>query len=336
MEPLFTVYLPGEIEPVTRDILERESAKSTRLRITLGDEAPPDFHVLVSGTPERALLESTPSLRHLVIPWAGLPGRTRTLMLEFPRISVFNLHHNAAPTAEMALSLLLAAATRIVPCDRSLRAGDWTPRYDEECTSTLLAGKHATILGYGAVGRRIAQMCQALEMSVVAFSRRGPEGRAGNSHAPHPALLHRALSRADLRRELARTDVLLVALPLTPETKGLLDLEALSCLPSQSLVVNIARAAIFDEEALYDALRNRRIRAAGLDVWWKYPEGEGVTNTRPSNFPFEELDHVVMSPHRAAHCEETPVQMGRELARLLVDLSRGDTSRNVVDVARGY
>jgi phosphoglycerate dehydrogenase-like enzyme len=108
--------------------------------------------VLVSGNPSREIVEASPNLKILVIPWAGLPSPTRELMLEFPKISVHNLHHNAAPTAEVTLALLFAAAKFIIPFDKSLRTHDWKLRYESN-PSMLLQGKTALILGYGAIGQ---------------------------------------------------------------------------------------------------------------------------------------------------------------------------------------
>ncbi len=93
--------------------------------------------------------------------------------MRHPQVAVHNLHHNAAPTAETGLALLFAAAKFIIPFDRSLRANDWTHRYQGN-PSRLLYGKTALVLGFGEIGQRIARVCQALDMEVLALRRSAP------------------------------------------------------------------------------------------------------------------------------------------------------------------
>nr|MBC8366021.1 hydroxyacid dehydrogenase [bacterium] len=102
-----------------------------RLSLSSGDEVPDpaDYEILVAGRPTETLLDASPSLRGLIIPYAGLPTETRRMLRERPQIAVHNLHHNSGPASELALALLLAAAKRVVPLDRRLRKGDWRPRY---------------------------------------------------------------------------------------------------------------------------------------------------------------------------------------------------------------
>ena len=128
-----------------------ESLLADNVSLTFGDVVPPEAQILVAGRPSRQQLES-PSLRTVVIPWAGLSRKTQTLLADFPHIAVHNLHHNATTVAELAVALLLASAKLIVPLDQALRRHDWTPRY-QPSESLLLSGKTCVILGYGAIGR---------------------------------------------------------------------------------------------------------------------------------------------------------------------------------------
>ena len=102
--------------------------------------------ILVAGRPKSADLLRLPDLRMLIIPWTGLPEETKEVLENFPDLDVHNLHHNAAPTAEIAIGLLLAAAKQIIPFDRSLRKGNWLPRYENR-DSILLSGKRALVIG---------------------------------------------------------------------------------------------------------------------------------------------------------------------------------------------
>lgn len=134
-------------------IQQLESELDGNTELTHGEEIriPDKCNILVAGLPTREQIAASDNLHSLIIPWSGLPKATRELMLTFPDIAVYNLHHNAAAVAEHAVALMLAVAKSIVPIDRGLRQNDWTPRY-EPSLSPLLEGGTAVILGYGAIG----------------------------------------------------------------------------------------------------------------------------------------------------------------------------------------
>lgn len=300
------------------------------IKLTAGPElpAPPDYHILIAGRPEREHLTASYNLRALLIPWAGVPESTRELMLEFPQIAVHNLHHNALPVAEHVVALLLAASKLIVPMDRTMRRGDWTPHY-ESSRSVLLQGKTALILGYGAIGQKVARLCQGLGMDVIAIRRLGsaPDAIEETRIAPLEAL----------NRFLPRAHALLICLPHTPETTGLIGAKELALLPPEALLVNVGRGPIVDEAALYHALRDGRLHAAGLDVWYNYPaDTDSRSQTPPSDYPFQDLDNVVMSPHRAGDSTGTEELRIIHLAEMLNAAAMGKSMPNRVDLHAGY
>lgn len=300
------------------------------VRLTTGQDqpTPPDTTILIAGRPTREALSAGPGLRTLIVPWAGLPPETRSLLAEFPNIAVHNLHHNARPVAEMVLTLLLSAAKLVVPFDRRLRQNDWRPRY-RPSPAQLLDGKTALILGYGAIGRQTAVYCKALGMRVLA-TRRGPSpGSDGPADQVYPS--------SALAELLPQANALLICLPHTPETDGLIDRQALALLPEGSLLVNIGRGPIVDQAALYLALQNGHLHVAGLDVWYNYPPDEASrSRTPPADYPFRELDNVVMSPHRAGSTAESNALRMTALADLLNAAAAGQALPNRVDLAAGY
>jgi len=298
------------------------------VHLTFGPDlpAPADYHILVAGRPQREHLTASPNLHALIIPWAGLPEVTRDLMRDFPHIAVYNLHHNAAPVAEMVLTLMLAAAKLVAPTDRALRAHDWTPRYHRPNPTILLEGKTALILGYGAIGQRAADLCRALGMKVVAIRRRVVTPSPDEIYPPDA--LHSLLPQAN---------VLIICLPQTPETTGMIGKRELALLPPGAVLVNVGRGPIVDEAALYHALREGTLHSAGLDVWYNYPADEAArSHTPPSAYPFHELDNVVMSPHRAGGADETEMLRMMHLAALFNAAARGDEMPNRVDLQAGY
>lgn len=317
--------------PQAEDLQRLQPQLDPAVILTTGSDLPDpaEFHVLISGSAKREHLAASPQLHTVIVPWAGIPVALRDLLrVEFPQLALYNLHHNAPPVAELAMALLLAAAKRIVPLDQALRRDDWTPRY-EPSRAMLLEGKTALVLGYGAIGRLVARACRGLGMQVLA-TRRSPQ-TASDEYA------HEIHSSAALPDLLPRVHALIICLPLTPETEGLLGEKELRLLPAGAVLVNIGRGPIVQEQALYEALRDGHLGAAGLDVWYNYPQDEeSRSQTPPSNYPFHELDNVVLSPHRGGSTMETGRLRMAALAELLNALARGEEPANRVDLQRGY
>jgi len=317
-------------QPASALLAHLRANLDSKIHLTHGSDlpAPAEYHILVAGRPRREHLTASPNLRALVIPWAGLPDSTRELMRDFTGLTVHNLHYNAVPVAEMVLALMLAAAKFIVPIDRVFRTHDWTPRYRPN-PSVLLEGKTALILGYGTIGRRVAHLCRGLGMRVIATRRNAFASSPDTPDEIHPPeTLHRLLPRAH---------VLIICLPHTVETTALIGEAELALLPSGAILVNVGRGPIVDEAALYRALRDGTVYAAGLDVWYNYPADEAARrHNPPSAYPFYELDNVVMSPHRASGSNESEVRRMTHLAALLNAAARGKAIPNRVDLTAGY
>lgn len=296
-------------------------------------DASPETEMLVEGRPTDADLEAVPRLRWLVVPFAGVPQATLELVRGRSSISLHNLHHNAAQTAETALTLLFAAAKRTVPIDQAMRRNDWTGRYEPDRTM-LLERKTCLVLGYGAIGSRVGRALMALGVNVVAIRRR-----------PHSS---GEFGMERLRELLPAAQILIVTLPHTPETEGLLGAAELDLLPQGAIIVNVARAQIIDERALFAALQSGALHSAGLDVWYRYPQSSGAAvpgyfqmpesamHTAPSAFPFHELDNVVMSPHRGGASAGTEELRVQHLARLINAGARAEEVPNRVDPDLGY
>lgn len=287
-----------------------------------------EYSILVNGRPSPEELTASPYLKTLIIPFAGIPEATRVMLLELPSLRVHNLHYNAPATAEMAMALLLAAAKCIVPIDRAFRKSDWSARYERN-PSILLEGQSTLVLGHGAIGQRVGRSCLALGMRVLAIRQSIHEKEVVEGVEVFPP--------HELEALLPHANTLIICLPDTPETRGMINAKRLSLLPSNAILVNVARATIVDEEALFQALHDRKLFAAGLDVWYQYPRNELERGQKkPSRFPFHELDNVVMSPHRAADWDRSEHVRMEHLAQLLNCAARGEPMPNQVDPMRGY
>ena len=317
------VHLTYARKPEGQKLLE--SLLDSRIVISTGDQFPVEnpVEILVAGRPTAEQLASLPDLRVVIVPWTGIPPETLQAIRKFPDLKLHNLHHNAAPTAELALTLLLAAAKMLIPYDRGIRSGNWELRYAEP-ESMLLAGKRCLLMGYGEIGKRLKAALEALDMELRIVSRRPKTGVVG-------------YSRERVLELLTDTDVLVLAVPYTEETEGLIGEEELGALPQGSLLVNISRGGVVDQKALYEALKSGRLFGAGLDVWYRYPEDVAARkSTSPGDYPFHELDNLVMSPHRAGHVRETEEMRVRGLAKLLNQAARGEPIDHPVDIDKGY
>ena len=323
-----TVLMGYEADPATVEALRRRLPSGTTV-LPPGSEPGEEVSVLVCGRPSRELVLSCPALRYLIIPWAGLPDCTRDLMAGFPEVSVHNLHHNAMSTAEMAIGLLLAAARNIPIADRSLRSGNWHPRYSMDDCFGPLHGRSMLILGYGSVGRRLGRISLSLGMEVTGIRRSG-----GSDDGPV-----RVHGPSELHGQLPGADVLALTLPLTRETRGIIGESELALLPKGALLVNVGRGQLVEEEALYRALADHRLGAAGIDVWYRYPGSvQERSETFPSSFPFHLLDNIVMTPHMGGAFGTGSVEDQR-LEQLVVTLSAVAEGCDVpfrVDLDRGY
>jgi phosphoglycerate dehydrogenase-like enzyme len=334
-----TVYFPTLPMPNTLGELRPLVPPEVRLLAGPGDEQPLETDILVGGAVTAEQLARSPGVRAVIVPFAGVPFPTQALLRARPQIALHNLHFNTVSTAEMALTLLLAAAKHLTELDRRIRVGDW--RWDDAAHPTdTLPGKTAVILGYGAIGRRLAPLLRALGMAVIGVRRHRPaEGQEGEArvHGAETRDEVRVYAVTDLPELLPRADVLICLLPHTPETEGLLGAAELGLLPAHCVLVNVGRGPVIDEEALYAALAGRRIRAAGIDVWYQYPADEEARgHTFPARLPFHELDNVVMTPHRAGWLQSFEKLRCAALAELLNAAAAGRPLANLVDKELGY
>uniref|UniRef100_A0A6U6BIL7 D-isomer specific 2-hydroxyacid dehydrogenase NAD-binding domain-containing protein n=2 Tax=Guillardia theta TaxID=55529 RepID=A0A6U6BIL7_GUITH len=258
------------------------------------------------------------------------------------KLVVCNLHHNAPMTAELAVALCLAASKQIFEADRKLRQHDWSSRgipcegVPDPLPMLLLQGKVALVVGYGEVGQRVARIMSAFGMEVLA-TRASLSRVARDKHAVvHPP--------ADLLSLLPRANVVFLCVPLTSGTSKMLGRKELAMLPKGSVLVNVSRGEVVDEDALFEALSQREnLFAAGIDTWYNYPATSKDTQSTPvsTRNDFSKLTNLVMSPHRggAVGLEETEsarLSAIAEALNLAADRSDVRAMPCRVDVERGY
>lgn len=209
-------------------------------------------------------------------------------------------------TADLTMALLLAAARRLPEAAHDARAGRWTTWSPTGWLGTDLQGRTLGIVGLGAIGQAVAERARAFGLRVVYTSRtRKPEAE------------HRlGATFLTLDELLARSDFVSLHVPLTPQTRGLIDAEALRRMKPTAILVNTARGAVVDSEALLQALRQGWIRAAALDVTDPEP--------LPPEHPLYALPNCLITPHIGSATEDTRRRMAERACENLLAGLRGE------------
>ena len=241
-----------------------------------------DFLILHPANICGKILQNAKNLRHIQLLTAGYDKVDIVAATELGITVATNGGANAWAVAEQAIALLLCLYRRLVQCDQSVRAGTWRKPITGMNTFEL-AGKTIGLLGVGNIGGKVARRLEAFETRIIYHDRFKKSRDEG----------WESVSLETLLRE---SDVLSVHVPLTAETRGLIGAEQLAWMKPTAVIINTSRAEVFDEAALEDALRHRRIAGAGLDVFNQEP-------IAPANGLLE-LDNVVLSPHSAGHSYE--------------------------------
>jgi phosphoglycerate dehydrogenase-like enzyme len=293
-------------------------------------EAVRDVDALLGDQITQPLLEAGTRLRLIQVPWTGVDRLDFALLRQFT-VPVCNSHSNAVPVAEMAVSLMLAIAKKIPLHDARLREGNWMrPKRgepDSHLPPTLVSGRTAGFLGFGAIARQIAQLLAGFQMRFIATDAR--------ADATPPAPLDAVYPPEQLLEVAAQSDLLFVTLPLTPATRGLVNAEVFAAMSPSAYLINTSRGEVVDEEALYTALSTRRIAGAAIDTWYQYPKADQPQVLPSARFPFHALDNLVLSPHRAGFAEGTLPHLGDVVANLN-RLAAGEPLINQVDVHAGF
>ena len=228
--------------------------------------------------------------------------------------------------AQHTFALLLELTQHAGHHAQTVRDGRWVKSIDwcyNDHPLIELDGLTMGIVGYGRIGREVARRAQAFGVRVIAASRTPP---------PPDPWCDRCFGMDRLAELLAVADFVLMALPLNAASRGLIDRTAFASMKPDAVIINVGRGATIDEQALFEACRDRRIGGAIIDTWYRYPEQGSVEipQARPSTCPFHELDNVVMTPHGSAWSEALAGRRCRVMAQNLDRLFRGEPLINIV------
>ena len=316
------VLLTNPIDPAGAEALGRHAevrtapaadAESLRAAVRGADA------LIVRATLPDDLFEYAPRLRGVVRHGAGVD------MIPLPQASAAAIPVantpavNASSVAEHVIGQMLSLAHRLASSAVLLRAKGWAEARAHAGRATELAGKTAGIVGIGAVGAEVARVCLAgFGMRVL-------------GHQRHLDRLPQGVERADLETLFRTSDYVVLSCTLTEETRGLASRALIALMKPAACLVNVARGAVVDEPALVEALRERRIAGAALDVFCEQPLAPG--------HPLLALDNALLTPHAAGIAVESMQRMSAlavdEVLRMLRgELPRHLVNREVADAAR--
>jgi phosphoglycerate dehydrogenase-like enzyme len=236
-----------------------------------------------------------PNLRWLQFHWAGLDFARETPLLQKPDVMVTTLSGAAAPQmAEWALSMMLALGHRLPEISANQARAEWPRERWERFRPVELRESTVGIVGYGSIGREVARLARAFGAYVLAAKRdvMHPDDTGYTIPGlgdPAGDMFHRLYPYQALRSMVKECDFVVVALPLTEETRDLVNAEVIGAMKPTAFLISMARGGVVDQPALISALQERRIAGAGLDVFTEEP-------LPPAN-PLWKMPGVIISPH---------------------------------------
>jgi phosphoglycerate dehydrogenase-like enzyme len=278
-------------------------------------------------------LSRAPRLKWVQLHSAGINHLTNHPILQSDILLTTASGIHATPIGECAIALMLALARKIPTMSRYQDRAEWPKGKWNLLLGTELRGKTLGVVGYGSIGREAARIAkQGLGMRLLALTRGGEKHDRGYHEPgigdPDGTLPDAWFARAQLLDLLAQSDFVLIATPLTNETRGMIGERELRVMKPTAFLVNIARGGIVDEAALVRALKENWLAGAGLDVFEKEP--------LPADSELWKLENALISPHVSGatpHYDDRAVELFCENLRRYL---RGEYLLNLVDTTKGY
>ncbi|MFL5266272.1 MAG: 2-hydroxyacid dehydrogenase [Stellaceae bacterium] len=282
-----------------------------------------EVDVLVTMAFTAEMARSATRLKLVQVPGAGLDQIDRSALPDGALLA--NAYGHETGIAEYVIGAMLALSRDVIRLDAALRRGDWQSQWAVGATPPPvwpeLAGKTIGILGYGRIGQNVARRARAFDMNIRAI-RRDTRQSAGDELA--------LLGGPDMIDNVVQgSDYVVISMPATPETIGSIGRKQLGLMKPTAFLINVARAEIVDEDALYEALAQRGIAGAALDVWYRYPREAGPT--APATRPFHELPNVLMTPHVSGWTEGMMEARAKLIAENIRRVACRERPLNLVD-----
>lgn len=361
-----TVLFTWDVSPELKRKFRKTFPKIEKIKLLFPGEQSPDkiielsksADVIVGWRSSPELLESAKNLKLFINPGTGIKHHLenfRAINRE-RKLFLVNGHGHAFAVAQHTVAMLLALMNRIVYHHNLMKEGKWETSDDKDISlkSILLRNRKIGLLGYGAINKNVHRFLSGFKNEFHILKRdwnpaivtsessveNGESSIVNNEFVNLNFEFNEEFKKyepKDLNKFLKSVDILIIAIPLTSNTEGMIGKKELKILGKNSLLVNIARGPIVDEESLYEALKRNEIGGAALDVWYNYkPKKDKKGRSYPFKFPFHDLNNVLMSPHRAA----SPFDELNRWDEVIENIRRAVADRkdflNIVDLKKEY
>ena len=297
-----------------------------------------DADIIVGWRPSKEQLTAAEKLKLYINPGTGIKhhiinfreiNKTREVVL-------VNGHGHAYSTAQHTVAMLLTLMNRIINHHILMTNGKWRTSDDKDLlsASVQLRDRKIGLLGYGAINKYVHRFLSGFENEFHILKRNLKNGIPDLKFNDRKVFYY---PTEDLNKFLKAIDILIIAIPHTSKTEGMIGKKELKLLGKNSLLVNVARGLIVEEEGLYDALKNNIIGGAALDVWYNYqPKKDREGREYPYKFPFHKLKNIVLSPHRAASPFDD-IKRWDEVIENIMKVAAGKKDYlNIVDLKEEY
>lgn len=249
-------------------------------------------------------------------------------------IIIGNSHTNTIYVAEYAIALMFSLIKKIHHHDRFMRSGNWFKpsgkTEDKYYLSDTILGKKIGILGYGNISKGIIKMLSGFENEILILSNHNNnKGQKSDSEN------RGQIKFVDLTYILSRSEILFVALPLTHKTISMLGEKEFDLINRNLYLINVSRAEIIQKSALYNSLLKEKIKGAALDVWYSDTLVKSNKRYPSKEFPFHELNNMVLSPYRAGYVGNLSPHLEGVVSNLLLFFNEGRVHTEV-DLIEGY
>ncbi len=262
--------------------------------------------ILVSGAHiTRRIFEEAKKLKGLLKWGVGTDSLDIEAATELGIPIVHCPHYGPQSIADFSFGMMIALAKRLPLLDRDMRQQGWLypePKYQQ----IDLPGKTVGLVGYGRIGQIMGKRCLGFDMNVVVYD---PYKEADANRYPN-------ITFVSLEELLKTSDFVSIHLVLTPENTGMIGEKEIAMMKSNAIVVNTARGAVFNQDALFEALKNNRLGGAGLDVFCNEPTDK--------NNPFLQLDNVIVAPHLASYTKEAFEQLDENALKKALAILNGE------------
>lgn len=214
---------------------------------------------------------------------------------------------NIDAVADLAFALMLALARRIPEADRETKAGNW-----KKFIGTSVWRKKLGVIGLGKIGKQVVKRARGFEMEILCYDIIQDEEFARQF----------SIRYVDLETLLKESDYITIHAPLNTATRDMIGYKELEMINENAFLINTSRGGIIDEKALYNTLKNNKIKGAALDSYKEEP---------PENSPLAELENIIMTSHNGAYTKEAINNMGIQSAQNLIDVLEGREPENIVN-----